>query len=169
MAAKRGRRVKQLDSPEVQLLLSALRAGNYFEHACAYAGLAPSTVYRWLERGRIEAASIQNGNQPNPEEAEYLDLCNTIEKARADAVVANVAIIQNAARNGTWQAAAWWLERTMPQQFGRQLKAEVTTNDSSSDVDADIERIVLYLDEVDTRSALEVEAGTGEAGAAAAE
>lgn len=152
-----GRPAPQPDDPKVQLLLSALRAGNYFEHSCAYAGLAPSTVYRWLERGKIEAANQEQGKEPDPLEQPYLELCDTIEKARADAVVANVAIIQNAARNGTWQAAAWWLERTMPAQFGRQIKAEVTTHEQSSDVDADIERIIAFLDEVDSGSALEVE------------
>lgn len=167
--AKTGKRPTQLDDPKVQLLLTALRAGNYFEHACAYAGIAPSTAYRWLERGRKEQTDIEAGHEPEPDEAIYVELCNTIEKARADAVVANVAVIQNAARNGTWQAAAWWLERTMPNQFGRRQQLEVTTNDSSGDVDADIERILVYLDEVDSRQSLPLESGTSEAGAATAE
>jgi hypothetical protein len=56
----------------------------------------------------------------------------------------------------------------MPQQFGRQIKAEVTTHDSGGDVDADIERIIVYLDEVDSRSSVEMESGAGESRAAAA-
>lgn len=125
--AKQGRRPTELENPKIQNLITALRAGNYFEHACAYAGIASSTAYRWLERGRREQQSQADGNKPNSIEQHYLELCETIEKARADAIVGNVAIIQNAAKAGTWQAAAWWLERTMPNQFGRQLKAEVTT------------------------------------------
>ena len=94
----------------------------------------------------------------------YVELCNTIEKARADAVVRNVGLIQKAATDGTWQAAAWWLERTMPQQFGRQIKAEVVAIDNTSDIDADIERIAKFLDTLDKSSPLEVEDGTSESG-----
>jgi hypothetical protein len=162
--ATQGRKKPKVIDPKVQTLVQALRGGNYFEHACAFAGIAPSTAYRWIERGRNEAARIEAGDKPDANETEYLELCNTIEKARAEAVVANVTIIQQAARSGTWQAAAWWLERTMPQQFGRQIKAEVTTNDTSSDIDSDIQRIIGFLDEMDSRSALEVGSGTGEAG-----
>lgn len=160
--AKQGRRPTELENPKIQNLITALRAGNYFEHACAYAGIASSTAYRWLERGRREQQSQADGNKPNNIEQHYLELCETIEKARADAIVGNVAIIQNAAKAGTWQAAAWWLERTMPNQFGRQLKAEVTTVDNTTDADADIARIITYLDEVDKGGSLEMDSGTGE-------
>lgn len=160
--AKRGRRPSELDSPKVTNLIAALRAGNYFEHACAYAGIAPSTAYRWLERGRREQQSQAEGNPKDPIEQHYLELCESIEKARADAIVGNVAIIQNAAKNGTWQAAAWWLERTMPNQFGRQIKAEVTQIDNTTDADADIARIIEFLDEVDKSEPLAVDTGASE-------
>lgn len=162
--SKQGRRPTEIDSPKVEILVTALRSGNYFEHACAFAGLAPSTVYRWLERGRKERDAIDAGKEPNEEETHYVELCNTIEKARADAIVRNVGLIQKAANEGTWQAAAWWLERTMPQQFGRQIKAEVVQIDNTSDIDADIERIAKFLDTLDESRALEMEDGTSESG-----
>jgi hypothetical protein len=161
--ARKGRRPAELDSPKVTNLIAALRAGNYFEHACAYAGLAPSTAYRWLERGRKEQQSQADGNKPDPTESHYLELCESIEKARADAIVGNVAIIQTAAKNGTWQAAAWWLERTMPNQYGRQIKAEVTQIDRTTDADADIARIIEFLDQVDKSEPLALDEGAGEA------
>jgi hypothetical protein len=161
--AKQGKRPTELDSPKIDTLVNALRAGNYFEHACSFAGLAPSTVYRWLERGRKEQEAVSKGKDPNDDEGHYVELCNTIEKARAEAIVRNVGLIQKAANDGTWQAAAWWLERTMPQQFGRQIKAEVISIDNTSDIDADIERIAKFLDTLDESRALEMEEGTGEA------
>lgn len=166
--AKAGKRPTEIDSLKVETLVTALRTGNYFEHACAFAGLSPSTVYRWLERGRKEREIIEQGNKPDPNEMHYVELCDTIEKARAEAVVRNVGIIQKAANNGTWQAAAWWLERTMPTQFGRQIKAEVTSIDRASDVDADIERIAQYLESLDKSIPLEVEDGTGSEGTTSA-
>lgn len=133
--ATKGRKVSKLQDPKVTLLLQALRGGNYIEVACSYAGLAPSTVYRWLERGRNEKAAQEAGQKANPTEAQYIELCEAVEKARADAVVANVTIIQQAARNGQWQAAAWWLERSMPNQFGRRVQAEVTGTVSVQDLE----------------------------------
>ena len=65
----------------------------------------------------------------------YLEICNAIEKARAQSIVANVTIIQQAARQGQWQAAAWWLERTMPNQFGRKVQAEVSGQVSVEDLE----------------------------------
>jgi hypothetical protein len=126
VAAKKGRKVSKLEDTKVKLLLQALNGGNYIEVACSFAGLAPSTVYRWLERGRAERASQELGNKANPEEIEYLELCESVEKARATAVLRNVTIIQSAANNGQWQAAAWWLERSMPNQYGRKIQAEVS-------------------------------------------
>jgi hypothetical protein len=36
-----------------------------------------------------------------------------------------VAIIQKAANEGTWQAAAWFLERTNPRKWGRHETVEI--------------------------------------------
>jgi transposase-like protein len=134
MAAK-GRKVSQLEDTKVKLLLSALKGGNYIEVACNYAGLAPSTVYRWIERGRAEKASQELGKKPDPTESQYVELCEAVEKARADAILRNVTIIQQAAGNGQWQAAAWWLERSMPQQYGRRIQAEVSATVSVQELE----------------------------------
>lgn len=130
-----GRRPPTINDPKVKLLIQALQGGNYIDHACHYADLAPSTVYRWLERGRNEKQSIEQGNTPDKTETPYLELCDAIEKARASAIVANVALIQKAARDGSWQAAAWWLERSLPNQYGRKLQAEVTTQVNLQDLE----------------------------------
>ena len=47
----------------------------------------------------------------------------------------NVTIIQQAAGNGQWQAAAWWLERSMPNQYGRKIQAEVSAPVSVQDLE----------------------------------
>jgi hypothetical protein len=133
--AKRGRKPTQVDDPKVKLLLQALQAGNYVEVSCAYAGLAVATIYQWMDKGRKEKERIANGEDPDPTQSSYVEILEAIEKARANAVVANVAVIQQAARSGTWQAAAWWLERTNPQQFGRRVQAEVTGRISIDDLE----------------------------------
>jgi hypothetical protein len=135
VATKKGRRVSKLQDPKVQLLIEALDNGNYIDVACSSAGLAPSTVYRWLERGRAERAAQELGNKPDPDEQQYLELCESVEKARATAVMRNVSIIQTAANSGQWQAAAWWLERSMPNQYGRKIQAEVSAPVSVKDLE----------------------------------
>ena len=151
--AKRGRKPTKIDDPRVQLLLQALQAGNYVEVSCAYSGIAVPTVYLWMDRARKEKERIAQGAEPNPDEANYIELAEAIEQARAKAVVANVAIIQQAARSGTWQAAAWWLERTNPQQFGRRVQAEVTGRISVDD----LERRMLELIGDDSSDIQEIE------------
>jgi hypothetical protein len=126
MTKKTGRKVTDIDDPRVQRLVEALKAGNYIEHACDYSGIGKSTVYRWVDRGQNEHERIEAGGEPDAEESKYLQLWEAIKTARAQAFVRNVALIQQAANQGTWQAAAWWLERTAPQQYGRRLSAEVT-------------------------------------------
>lgn len=147
-----GRKVAKIDDPKVVLLIQALRGGNYVETACLYAGLAPSTVYRWVERGNNEKTRQSEGQSADPTESQYIELCEAVEKARAEAIVANVTIIQQAARTGTWQAAAWWLERTMPNQFGRRIQAEVTATVSVQDLER---KMLELLGEPDTTDASE--------------
>jgi transposase-like protein len=142
-----GRRVVKTDDPKVKLLIQALQGGNYVDVACQYAGLAPSTVYRWVERGRNERDRLEAGQPPTPSETPYVELCESVERARAQAVVANVTVIQQAARAGTWQAAAWWLERSMPNQYGRKVQAEVSGSVSVQDLEL---KMLELLGESDT-------------------
>jgi hypothetical protein len=100
---KTGRPSKR--TPEVkQMILEALRGGNYLETAAAYAGVHRSTLNRWM----------------NEDDPEFQDFRDAVEKARADAIVRNVGVVLAAAPKN-WQAAAWWLERTNPDKYGRRV------------------------------------------------
>ena len=48
----------------------------------------------------------------------FREFREAVERARAEAVARNVALVQKAA-DDSWQAAAWWLERSRPDQYGR--------------------------------------------------
>lgn len=94
-------------TPAVQAtVVDALRAGHYQEQAARLAGISPSTFYDWKDRG-------ESGEQP------YSEFLEAVEKARAEAEDLYLGIVRTAAENGTWQAAAWWLERSMPRKWGR--------------------------------------------------
>lgn len=121
-------RPTKLTSEVQDRVVHAITAGNYIEIAAQYAGISKATLYDWMERGR---------NDPGSAFSDFLD---AVESARAQAEVRNVALIQQAANEGTWQASAWFLERTAWQRWGRRtmvsgedggpVKVEVSAKDS---------------------------------------
>lgn len=95
-----------------------LRAGNYANTVCAALGIAEQTWYRWLkEAGEPKATAVKQ------------EFSEAIKRATAEAEVAYVNVIQEA-REKNWQAAGWWLERKMPEKWGRRdkLKVDATVN-----------------------------------------
>ena len=114
--SKKGRKSK-LDSERQKKLLSAIRMGNDKKVACAVAGISEATLYRWLELAQKKNAR-----------AELREFRESLERAEAEAEVIKVGRINQAADNGRWQAAAWWLERKHPERWGQQtkIKAEVS-------------------------------------------
>lgn len=82
--------------------------------ACALVGISAKTYHEWMRR----------------EEPAFREFRQSIEKARAEAVQGYLGVIKHAAHNGTWQAAAWWLERVLPDQYGRKTTVETITTDA---------------------------------------
>lgn len=99
-------------------IVQAILAGNYMETAAAYAGISKQTLYRW----------IQMADEPDADPI-YRDFRDAVETARAQSEIRNVALIQKAANDGTWQAAAWYLERTNPRRWGRRDSVAITGED----------------------------------------
>jgi hypothetical protein len=94
-------------TPEVtKRLTEAIRAGNYYEAACGYAGLGYSTFRAWMVRGE-EAKS-----------GKYREFMESIKKAEHEAEVRMVAMWQKHMPDN-WQAIATFLERRYPDRWGR--------------------------------------------------
>ncbi len=84
---KPGRRSKL--TPEVHdKLVTAARQGNFLITAAAYAGVAYSTLNGWLAEGRVA--------EEGPKHDLYVDL----ERARAEAEVRTVALLNRAQQGG---------------------------------------------------------------------
>ena len=113
-----GRPTKLTDNTQ-QAILDAIRLGMYQEQAALLAGIHRRTFHRWIERGKTGL----------PEDEPYRHFCHAVEKARAEVEADHLTTIQQAARRGTWQAAAWFLERSFPQRYGRRIEATVITRD----------------------------------------
>lgn len=138
-----GRKRPSVNDVKVQALIKALTYGNYMDTACKLSGVSTTTVYRWLNEGTEEETRINAGGEPDPDRATYVEIMHAIEKARSEAEARNVANIQKAAQDGTWQASAWWLERTRPQKWGRYVRTEAPVTEMQETVtDTDLENLV---------------------------
>lgn len=100
MSDKRKRGRPSLFTEETkELLIAAIKAGNYMETAAAYAGISKSLLYKYLKLGR-QAKS-----------GKLRDFVDSIDAAQAYAEVFSVNTIMKAESSGDWRAAAWRLER----------------------------------------------------------
>jgi hypothetical protein len=100
------RRTKQTDG-RVAAILASLEMGNTHRAAAAQGDINVATFYDWLNR------------DPTFHDA--------VEKAEANAEALYLGRVKVAADNGTWQAAAWWLERRKPDDFGQRARVDLTT------------------------------------------
>lgn len=82
----------------------AIRLGATYRLACQYAGISEDTFTAWKDR--------------------YPDFSERIKRAEGAATVQWLAKIEAAASEGTWQAAAWKLERRYPHEYGRQVQEQ---------------------------------------------
>lgn len=85
-----GRRSKKRDAT-TDAILASLRAGATRVAAAEAAGVHRNTLRRWLDEDDALRCAV--------------------EKAEAECEEEAVSVVKTAWRNGTWQAAAWWLER----------------------------------------------------------
>lgn len=148
--AKKGRRTSL--NPEVQeRIVEALKSGCYVEEAVTYVGISVATVYNWMDRGRKERNRLQAfpDSEPDTTEVVFLEFLEAVEKARAASQIRAIAQIQKAASDGTWQAAAWYLERSAPKRWGRRAEVEVTGSEGGPirmDVDVtELEKKIAHI------------------------
>jgi len=78
-----------------------VREGSSVTVAAAACGVESQTVAAWLCRG--ERGGMGNGR--------FIAFCAAVARARGEAETALVGQITAAASQGSWQAAAWLLER----------------------------------------------------------
>lgn len=149
--AKRGRKRMSLDDPRVERLLNALRLGDFVEEACAYAHITETTYYRWKREGEAVAQKHQLGEILDETEQHILEMYETIKEAEVSGQHAALETIRRAARDGTWQAAAWFLERRNKKWSNR---TEVTGADGGpietitvEDVDQKIRNLIAAVED----------------------
>ena len=109
-------------TPEtIDKLITAIKLGAPYTHACNYAGISFETFSQWIKK--------------------YPELTEQLKEAEGAAVVQWLAKIEKAAQDGNWQAMAWKLERRYPEAFGRKDKVTIDVNQLDSDIERELAAI----------------------------
>ena len=117
-------------APESKVIVTSickvLSMGAYKREAARHAGISVVALETWITKGAAERRHIATGGKPRRRASAYLEFLLLVEKAMADSQLADLALITQAAQKGSWQAAAWKLERRNPAKWGRQrIEAEI--------------------------------------------
>ena len=98
------------------------------------------TICNWLKKGAEEDAkqeeikALTSGDTSLPAIKEdsdielvyiYSEFSEAVARARAEAEGAHIKNIRRAADNGTWQASAWFLERSFPKKWGKRSTLDI--------------------------------------------
>lgn len=100
-------------------IVDLVRKGNSVGDAGLRAGLGKDVIWVWMEHGRYRPDQY-------PEMAQLVE---DIEEAKAEmrgTIVDNIVQVGTSGAPGTWQAGAWYLERTDPENWGRKDRVEHT-------------------------------------------
>jgi hypothetical protein len=91
----------------IKILCNSLENLSGRINACKEAGIKFSTFYRWMNDERKK------------------EFCKVIKKAEEHArqgLREKAVLCISRAMDEQWQAAAWWLERNYPREFGKDIK-----------------------------------------------
>src|SRR5215510_11237464 len=103
-------RPTKLSEAVITKLAEAIGKGATYALACKYAGIGVATLTRW-QQAAVRAPTDSLARQ----------LVERLDDAEGAACVKWLRLIEDAAEGGTWQAAAWLLERRHPHDYGRQV------------------------------------------------
>ena len=126
MTSTRGGRPSKYRPDTVAAIIAAVEGGATYRHAAASVGVSERTLHDWQVR--------------------HPHFSQALKTAEAMACMAAIGTIRRAAEAGTWQAAAWYLERRYPAEYGRRA----VTVDASVQVthdDGDLTRARARLEE----------------------
>ena len=118
---KEAGRPSKLDDDTIKKLNTGLKVGLSQKKAAIYAGIGESTYYRWQRRYNEidEACKGDPDNIGNAEDLELWEFWQSIKKAKVEGEIGHLGVITKAAENGVWQASAWFMERTNPEEWGK--------------------------------------------------
>ena len=132
-------------SPEqITRICEKVKNGVPIKYAVQAAGVASSSFYYYFEIAEQVLEKIEKNevtlSDLTRKERKLLDFLEKVKEAKAHCIDRNCSLIQVAAAS-TWQAAAWWLERAVPESFARKdtinnkMSGELKTNFAMSEIE----------------------------------
>jgi len=109
-------RKTKLNDEIIKIICDLAEDGLPDAHIANVIGVTPECFCRWKKQG-------EQGKSPT-----HIKFYTEYKKAVAEFIQKNLQIIQKAAFDGSWQAAAWLLERRFWNEFGKkeQMRMEHT-------------------------------------------
>lgn len=105
---KTGGRVSKKTKETLEVVAQAIDSGGTIRDAARAGGISAKTLYEWM--------------------AEDDSIRDVIEEAKLRRRHRLLGRIEEASSNGAWQAAAWILERTMPDEFSKNATVHLTSD-----------------------------------------
>lgn len=103
--------------PEIEAeLLKLISEGAFREVAAGKVGIDPSTLRRWMKRGRAEQHQVGSI---------FAKFADGVTRAEREAEIAMGALVFAAAKVDA-KHAEWWLERKFPKRWGRRSETKLS-------------------------------------------
>jgi len=97
-------------------ILKCIIAGLSYRYTCDYVGISENTFMEWRRTGEADEEKGEN--------TIYSRLFREVKKAESSAILMRLKNINDASKE-SWQAAAWFLERKYPDDFGKKEKHDL--------------------------------------------
>lgn len=107
-------------------IVEAIREGNYGQQAASAARVSTHALRAWLHKGEVAALKLEEGEDLEPDEAEFAQFFYDCMEADAEAESAAVREVRQAGESGNWIASMTYLERRHPERWKRRDAVEHT-------------------------------------------
>jgi len=119
---------RKLTDEVQETIVESLENGLSIAAACGRARISKPTFYNWYNEG----AEKKSGKKR--------DFHDAVDNAKDVAQANFEGVITSAAGKGTWQAAAWWLERRRSEMYNKPDKVMVNPRQDLSEFVEDKEK-----------------------------
>lgn len=166
-------RTSKLSLARLKMLVQIIGGGNFVKTACQFTGIGVSTFDGWRERGDMEMDRVRNlprvdydaimdqfleapknsidymwEHRPRQfKDTEWPYVVATLHTRQAQSAAEMRALgVISAAFGDSWQAAAWFLERTKPEQYGNRGRVALEGHEPGTPA-----RISLTVDDLESQ------------------
>jgi len=107
----------------IESICEEIARGYSYDQAALNNGIAASTFFRWMRKGKDSAS-----------EQIYKDLVQAVEDSSDFSEAEALQQIRSSAINGrNWKAAAWFLERRFPHKYAKKTNGELKMEEAADE------------------------------------